>query len=508
MFLNKFKLYTIMKSLQKPFAFIVLLAFLTPVLIAQISHVDPPFWWTGLKNHNLQIMVYAKDISNATVEIDYKGIEILAAHKAESPNYLFIDLLLSEDIKPGKFDIRFLMAKKEAENYSYELKEREKASADREGFNSSDVMYLIMPDRFVNGDPSNDVISSMKENKIDRKNPYGRHGGDIKGIIDHLDYFDEIGFTALWLNPLLENDQPDGSYHGYATTDFYKVDSRYGSNEDYKSLCRKAKEKDIKMVMDMIFNHCGSEHWWMEDLPFADWINLYPNYKITNHRHSVIQDPHASRYEKKIMNDGWFVKTMPDLNQRNSFLAEYLIQNSIWWIEYLGLSGIRMDTYPYADKYMMAEWNKRVLEEYPNFNIVGEEWTSNPAAVSYWQKGKVNSDGYNPGLPSLMDFPLQNALTQSLITVDKPYQEGLNQLYEALANDFLYPNPENLVVFMDNHDMPRFYMQMGMDIDLLKLGITYILTTRGIPQIFYGTEILMTHIEDNDHGNIRKECLQ
>lgn len=482
---------------------LIVLQFITITINAQLQHVEPPFWWAGMKNPELQIMVYGENISDTKAELQYDGVTLESVCKVENPDFLFLNLELSPDVKPGKFEIIFKKNGEIIESFNYELKQRQAGSAKREGFKNSDVMYLVMPDRFANGDPANDEIKGMKEG-YNRKAPLGRHGGDIQGIIDHIDYLASMGFTVVWLNPVLENDQPQASYHGYATTDFYKVDARFGTNEDYRRLGEIAKEKGIKLIMDMIFNHCGSEHWWMSDMPTSDWINFYPDYRITNHRRTVNQDPHASAIDKKIMVEGWFVPTMPDLNLTNSFLANYLIQNSIWWIEYMGLAGIRMDTYPYPDKYAMSEWNRRVLEEYPDINIVGEEWTDNPAIVSYWQKGQQNSDGYEPNLPSLMDFPLQNALSMAL-TEKEGWNSGLQRLYDALANDFLYPDPDNLVVFPDNHDMSRFYMQVGMDVGLFKLGIAYILTTRGIPQIFYGTEVLMTHTESNEHGYIRKD---
>lgn len=457
-----------------------------------------------MKNPHLQLMVHAPEIADAKVEINYPGLEVKSVSRLVSPNYLFIDLELNENIKPGSFPIEFFKDGNKTFSYDYKLLEREPGSSEREGFNSSDVIYLLMPDRFANGDPSNDIIKTMEETKLDRKDPYGRHGGDIKGIIDNLDYLGEMGFTALWLNPLLENDMPEASYHGYAITDFYKTDPRFGTNEDYKRLTDLAAEKGIKMVMDMVFNHCGSYHWWMEDLPSPDWINYYPEFKITNHRRTVNQDPYAAESDLKLMRDGWFVASMPDLNQQNPFLAEYLIQNSIWWIEYLGLGGIRMDTYPYPDKYMLAEWCERVLDEYPDFNIVGEEWSTNPITVAYWQKGQDNKDGYEPHLPTVMDFPLQDAVTRSL-NEEEGWNTGLIKMYESLSNDYIYPDPQNILVFPDNHDMPRFYMQLGMDQDLYKLGITYYLTTRGIPQFLYGSEILMTHTEGDGHGYIRKD---
>lgn len=468
----------------------------------KLERVEPMFWWAGMKSTELQLMVYGEKISAADVSLKYPGVELVAVTKVQSPNYLFIDLKLADNVQPGKFDIQFTAGKKVIATYNYELKVREKGSATRTGFDGSDVIYLVTPDRFVNGNPNNDQVEGMRE-KPDRKNKDGRHGGDIRGIINSLDYLQKMGFTAVWLNPVLENNMTDFSYHGYSTTDFYKVDPRYGSNEEYRQLNDELDKRGMKLIMDMIFNHCGSEHWWMDDLPMADWINNFPEYKITTHRRTVNQDPHASEADRKAMVDGWFVPTMPDLNQRNPYMEKYLIQNSIWWIEYVGLEGIRQDTWPYPDKDMMATWTKQVLAEYPGFNIVGEEWTNNPAIVSYWQKGKNNADGYECYLPSLMDFPLQNAVSEGL-RKQESWAGGLLQIYESLANDFLYPDPYNLVIFPDNHDMSRFYVQVGEDAALLKMGLAFFLTTRGIPQIYYGTEVLMRH-EGDEHGNIRAD---
>ncbi|SHI35525.1 Glycosidase [Tangfeifania diversioriginum] len=468
----------------------------------QLERVEPMFWWAGMKSPDLQLMVYGENISETDVSLEYPGVELVSVAKVQNPNYLFIDLKLSETVKPGSFVLLFQKENETVETYKYELKAREKGSASRKGFDQSDVIYLITPDRFVNGNPDNDAVESMKE-LPDRTDRDGRHGGDIRGIINSLDYLQDMGFTAIWLNPVLENNMTQVSYHGYSTTDFYKVDPRYGSNEEYRELNDELDKRGMKLIMDMIFNHCGSEHWWMEDLPMNDWINNYPEYKITSHRRTVNQDPHASQADYKAMVDGWFVPTMPDLNQENEFMKNYLIQNSIWWIEFVGLEGIRQDTWPYPDKQMMTEWTHRVLEEYPDFNIVGEEWSLNPAIVSYWQKGQRNFDGYECHLPSLMDFPLQDAVSRAL-RENEDWGSGLVTLYEMLANDFLYPNPENLVVFPDNHDMSRFFVQMGEDVELLKMGIAYFLTTRGIPQLYYGTEVLMSHPGDH-HGDIRAE---
>ncbi|WP_167617087.1 glycoside hydrolase family 13 protein [Maribellus sediminis] len=487
--------------MRKLFALVILLISLH-VGAQTIDRVEPPHWWAGMKSTELQLMVHGTDISNLDVSFDYPGVDLESVSKVENPNYLFIDLKLAKDVKPSAFDIHFKTGKEEVFSYSYELRERNPNSAEREGFNPSDVICLITPDRFVNGDPSNDEVEGMKEG-LNRADKWGRHGGDIQGIINALDYLQNLGYTAVWLNPVLENDMPGSSYHGYATTDFYKVDARYGGNEAYLRLKKELDKRGMKLIMDMIFNHCGSEHWWMRDMPMKDWLNNYPEIKITNHRRTVNQDPYASDVDISGMVDGWFVTAMPDMNQQNPFLAKYLIQNSIWWIEYEGLEGIRQDTWPYPDKNMMSDWTKAVLEEYPNFNIVGEEWSLNPAIVSYWQEGQNNRDGYKNYAPSMMDFPLQSAVSEGLKN-EETWGTGLIQIYEMLANDFLYPDPEILTIFPDNHDMSRFFVQVGEDVDLLKMGVAFFLTTRGIPQIYYGTEILMRH-DGSEHGDIRAD---
>ncbi|HLN73684.1 MAG: glycoside hydrolase family 13 protein [Methylococcaceae bacterium] len=482
-----------------PLLFFALISFAAFAL--NVDRVEPVNWWVGMKNPSLQLMVHGPGIAGSEINIDYPGVRVTSVSRQDSPNYVFIDLTIAPETKPGSFAIRFKKSAKETASYTFELKEREKGSALRRGFDASDVIYLITPDRFANGNPANDAVSGMKElpNRSDKN---GRHGGDLKGISDHLDYLSDMGFTAIWVNPVLENNMTRVSYHGYSTTDFYRVDPRYGSNEEYRELASKTHQKGMKLMMDMIFNHIGSEHWWMNDMPAVDWINNYPQYKITTHRRTVNMDPYASETDKRAMTDGWFVPSMPDLNQRNPFMANYLIQNSIWWTEYLGLDGIRMDTYPYPDKNAMAQWTSRMLEEYPGFYIVGEEWSLHPSIVSYWQKGKVNKDGYVSKLPGLMDFPLNDAVIKTLKDANS---SDLFPLYEMLANDFLYPSPEKLVIFPDNHDMQRFYTQMNENPDLLKMGIVYYATMRGIPQIFYGTEILMASPGQKDDGIIRSD---
>jgi glycosidase len=474
-----------------------------------IDRVEPPFWWTGFKESRLQIMFYGENMAVYEPSVDHPGISLEEVIRVQSPNYLFIYLDISDDVQAGDFEIRFASGG-DALAYRYELREKSTDPNHARGFDGSDAIYLITPDRFANGDPANDAVEGLLE-QPDRANKDGRHGGDIQGIADHLGYIADMGFTAIWLNPLLENDMPDFSYHGYAATDFYRVDPRYGTNEQYRDLVQSARAMGIDTIMDMIVNHSGERHWWMDDLPTEDWINRNLNPTVTSHLHATSVDPHGSEWDRRAFADGWFVvRGMPDLNQRNPLLGDYLVQNALWWIEYLGLSGIRMDTFPYPDKHYMAQWTKRVMAEYPDFNIVGEEWSSNPVVVSYWQKGQSNNDGYVSELPSLMDFPLQEALWLALTTEDgeSMYDKspgGLIKLYRMLANDILYPDPNALVIFPDNHDMDRIFTQVGHDDDLLRIALVYVLTMRGVPQIYYGTEILMANGEDKSHGTIRSD---
>lgn len=483
----------------------VLLFFFIGNLYSQsIQRIEPPFWWTDMNNPNIQLLVYGEGISSLQPQTQSNDLKITKVHKAESENYIFIDVTISEKAIAGNQNIEFYKNDQLIETYNFELKTRKKNSANRKGFDNSDLLYLITPDRFANGDPSNDVISGMREG-LNRKEDFGRHGGDIQGLIDHLDYFKEMGYTALWLNPILENDQDKWSYHGYSTTDYYKVDPRFGSNEDYLNLSNKAREKGIGIIMDIIVNHCGHFHWWMEDPPFPNWINNQEGeYQQTNHRKTTLLDPYASTSDRRIMTEGWFVPTMPDLNQRNKFMSTYLIQNSIWWIEYADLAGIRQDTYSYPFREFMTDWTCAIKDEYPNFNIVGEEWVDDASIISYWQEDKVNSDGYSSCLPSLMDFPTTFALHKAL-NEEEIWGKGWVKLYENLANDYLYSHPNNLVIFGDNHDMSRIYTQLNEDYDLYKMAMAYILTMRGIPQVYYGTEILMSNKGTESHGVIRSD---
>lgn len=501
------------KSLQPHttaiFTVVVLLLSLT--IHAQIDRVEPPNWWVGFNNQNLQLLVHGDNIGSAVPSIDYEGVSIIEVHKADSPNYLFIDLKIEKTTKSGTFNIDFKPKKGKKIQYTYELKSREKAADSYVGFNSSDAIYLITPDRFANGDTSNDVDKTMNEKALDRKNDYGRHGGDIRGIIDNLDYFHGLGFTAIWPTPMLTNDMPESSYHGYAITDFYQVDPRFGTLEEYQELSHEMYERGLKLVMDMVANHCGSEHWWMKDLPFTDWVNQQTTYenkgelKNSNHRRTTNQDLYASKIDKKEMTEGWFVPSMPDLNQRNPFMANYIIQNNIWWIETLELGGIRQDTYPYPDKNFMSDWAGAIMNEYPNFSLVGEEWSVNPLLVRYWQTGTPNKDGYESHLKSTMDFPMQETIVTAL-NEDETWGTGFVKMYEGLANDFAYTDPENILIFPDNHDMDRVFTQLKENVANTKMALAYMFLMPRIPQMYYGTEILMQNTAKlHDHGLIRTD---
>ena len=473
-------------------------------LTNNIERVEPPNWWIGMKTRDLQLLVYGKNISDYVPLINSSNVKLVSTEKVKNQNYLFLNISISEKAEPESIEINFLNDNVIVDKYEFSLLDRKENASEVVGFNNSDVMYLITPDRYVNGDPENDDIAYMYE-RPNRDDNRGLHGGDIQGIINQLDYIEEMGFTTIWLNPVLENNMKRSSYHGYSTTDYYKIDPRFGTNELFLELSQKAKKRGIKFVMDIIPNHCGSEHWFFKDPPMEDWFNNQSGFKQTSHRRETIQDIHASEIDKKDHIDGWFVETMPDLNQKNQKMSTYLIQNTLWWIEYAELSGIRVDTYPYSDKDFMSDWTYVVMDEYPNFNIVGEEWSDNPSLISYWQKNKVNHDGYVSYLPTLMDFPLQISFVEAL-NDDFGWGKGFVKPYRTLANDFVYPNPNNLLIFPDNHDMARFYTQVNNDLDLFKMGIVYYSTMRGIPQFYYGTEILMNSDENpGDHGLIRTE---
>lgn len=471
----------------------------------EIKKVAPSFWWAGMKNPELQILLYGEELALSDVSVSGEGIYLKETVRQDNPNYLLLYFDLSE-AKAQTFQILLKSGKKER-RISYELKARGRKGEEVKGFTSEDVLYLIMPDRFANGCPENDVIDGMREKTVNRADGFARHGGDLQGISNHLDYIADLGATAIWLNPTQENDMESGSYHGYAITDYYQIDRRFGSNEDFCALVEKAHEKNLKVVMDMIFNHCGSENYLFKDKPSKEWFNYRSNYVQTSFKTASVMDIHASAYEKKIATDGWFASVMPDFNQRNRHVARYLIQSSIWWIEYAGINGIRQDTHPYADFDFMSQWCKEVLDEYPYFNIVGETWLNSNVLVSYWQKDSKLAAPLNSNLPTVMDFPLQALMNQAFDEETGEWGGGLYKLYDYQTQDLVYANPMNLLTFLDNHDTSRFAQtdEMAKNLKRYKQAMVFLLTTRGIPQIYYGTEILMTGDKGKGDGDLRKD---
>ena len=482
-----------------------------------IDRIDPTDWFVGLKNPQVQLMVYGKNIAAVQrVATDYPGVVVDSVVRLDSPNYLFVYLNLRQ-AKPGTMTLQFDKMK-----VQYRLKQREMAGDKRMGFDNSDVLYMLMPDRFAQGQGHNPQVKGMRPYKEDRSQPSLRHGGDLNGIREHLDYFKELGVTALWLTPVLENDSPDSengysTYHGYATTDYYRVDPRFGTNDDYRRLCDEAHQKGLKVVMDMIFNHSGFEHPWTHDMPSKDWLNLPEwleeskgtsesqgtRFLQTSYKLTPVKDPYASQVDLKETTEGWFVPTMPDLNQRNPHLMRYLIQNSIWWIETVGIDGIRMDTYPYAFAEGMAQWMKELDEEYPNFNTVGETWVTEPAYTAAWQKDSRLSE-HNSYLKTVMDFSFFDKLSQAKNEETDAWWQGLNRLYNSFVYDYLYEDPTHVMAFIDNHDTDRF-LGNGHDTLALKQALALLLTVRRIPQIYYGTEILMNGTKEVTDGNVRKD---
>ncbi|QPG04331.1 cyclomaltodextrinase N-terminal domain-containing protein [Salinimonas marina] len=467
---------------------------------ANSTTVVPPTWWTGMHNEQLQLMVRGDNIAHSQVTVDHPSLKIINIASLDSPNYLFIDLDLSE-AEPDEFLFTLTKQGVTTGQFTYTLNSR-KPGNDR-GFDQQETIYLVAPDRFANGDMDNDSIAGLSD-KHQPDAPGGRHGGDIQGILNHLDYLQHMGFTQIWSMPLLENAMDSYSYHGYAITDHYRIDPRYGSNSLYRRLSHEAGQRDMGIIMDVVLNHIGSKHPWMDDLPAADWVHHGGEFSPTTHRREALHDIHGVEADKKAFSDGWFVPTMPDLNQQNPFLATFLIQNAIWWVEYAGLSGIRVDTYSYSDKAFLSRWTKALMNQYPQLNIVGEEWTTNPVITSYWQQGSHPADGYQSSLPSVMDFPLQQALVNAL-TNEESWGSGLIELYGILASDALYGDPYNLVTFTDNQDMSRIFTQLEENYALRDMAMTYLLTSRGIPQIFYGTEVLMANPGTDQHGIIRSD---
>lgn len=475
---------------------------------AVLEKVEPAFWWKGMKNPELQILVYGKGIANNEISLS-DGVQIKNIQKVDNPNYVFITVNTNE-ISVPKFSINIRKDKKNLGSYTYELKPRKSGSADRESYTSKDVIYLIMPDRFANGDEKNDSVPGLTE-KADRSLPNGRHGGDLQGIINNLDYIQNLGATAVWLTPVNEDNEKVYSYHGYAQTDLYKIDARYGTNEDYKKLSQELNKRNMKLVMDYVTNHWGVSHWMIKDLPTKDWIHWFKEgeegFKRSNYKTSTQFDPNASDIDKKYALDGWFDKTMPDLNQKNPLVLKYLTQNAIWWIEYAELGGFRVDTYPYNDKEAMAKWAKAITDEYPKFNIVGESWLYTAGQISAWQKNSKTGEaaGYNSNLPSVMDFMLFGDMPKAF-KEKEGWNTGMIKLYDSFSSDFLYPDINNVMVFFENHDTERWNEIFNADPNVYKMGLALISTVRGIPQIYYGSEVGMRgNKEKGGDADIRRD---
>ncbi|WP_442868039.1 alpha-amylase family glycosyl hydrolase [Chryseobacterium sp. B21-037] len=495
------KLYTILALLTGCLAFSQL---------KTLERVEPAFWWKGMKNPELQLLIYGKNIADYGIELS-NGIRIKDIRKVENPNYLFVTIN-TDEINASEFKINIKRGTENIASYSYELRQRNPNSANRESFTSKDVMYLIMPDRFANGDEKNDSQPDLTE-KANRKLPNGRHGGDLRGIINNLDYIQNLGATSVWLTPVTEDNEKVYSYHGYAQTDLYKIDGRYGTNEDYRELSRELNKRNMKLVLDYVTNHWGVSHWMIRDLPTKDWIHWFDEgekgFYRSNYKTTTQFDTNASDIDTKYALDGWFDKTMPDINQKNPLVLKYLIQNAIWWIEYAELGGFRVDTYPYNDKEAMAKWAKAITDEYPKFNIVGETWLYTAGQISAWQKDSKTGEAahYNSNLPSVMDFMLYGDLSKAF-TEKNGWDSGLIKLYNVFTSDFLYPDIDNVMVFFENHDTERWNEIFNADPDAYKMALTVISTVRGIPQIYYGSEIGMRGIKRKEEMLIFEETFR
>ena len=477
----------------------------------KIEQVEPLCWWTEMRTP-LTVMFHGQDLKDAEVSVQQvvggkvvrgvcNGLVPRSQHNAESPNYLFVDFGV---FQPGTYRITLKKGNKKA-TYDYLIGTRRKGSRERKSFNACDVVYLIMSDRFVDGDPSNNSTPDTRE-KADKKNPNGRFGGDIQGIINSLDHIEKLGCTAIWPTPMLSDDEEAWSYHGYACSDYYHIDPRYGSNSLYAQMVQEAHKKGLKILMDMVPNHCGAAHWWMKDLPYQNWINQFPQFTNTNNCFTANYDINASQYDRNLSNRGWFDHPMPDMNLENPDLLKYFQQWAIWWIEYADLDGLRVDTYPYIEKIPGSKWLSAIREEYPNINIVGECWTRPAPAVAYWQSGVKNFDGFDSNLPTVMDFPTEEAIRQALENDGNYWGGGLTKVYEALTMDYMYADVNKLFTFLGNHDMSRIRDAVkDKDIRRVKLAYVLLATMRGIPQVLYGDEYAMIskNEDTSNHSYLR-----
>ncbi|MBB5202744.1 glycosidase [Inhella inkyongensis] len=474
---------------------------LSASVAADVQRIEPPHWWVGMQQPQLQLLVQGPGIAARQPSLQAPGVRLKSVQRLGSPNYLVLDLELTPQAKPGWLELRFDGAG-QPWTQRYELRQRAPGSAQRQGFGPQDAIYLVVPDRFAQGQASKTLPAHLVEATGTRQDPGARHGGDLAGLRAHLGYIAGMGFTQLWPTPLVENNGERYSYHGYAASDFYAIDPRFGRHADYLALSAEARALGVGLIQDIVLNHIGASHRWMQDLPSPDWVNQWPSYTETSHAHMSLLDPYAAPSDRERFASGWFTQQMPDLNQRHPVVANYLTQMSIWWVEEAGLSGIRTDTYAYSDRDFLARWTARLMAEYPRLNIVGEEWSPHPAVVAYWQRGKTNHDGYRSSLPALMDFPLQGALLAALTETDS-HSGGFAKLYEALSHDFLYAAPEQLVLFAGNHDTPRFFSLLKEDPAAAQMALAFMASTRRIPQFFYGDEVLFTSPAQRDDGQVR-----
>ena len=478
----------------------LLLALGASAQIPALERVEPMFWWVGMSNPNVQLIVHGDHIASRNVQLNYPGVKLVAVHKVENPNYLFVDLRIFSVASPGTFPINFIKAGEKTLTYQYSLKKRDKSPGRVQGVTDKDLIYLIMPDRFSNGDPSNDSKPSMRETGINRDSMFYRHGGDLQGVMNHLDYLKDLGVTAIWLTPAIENDEPKASYHGYAVTDHYKIDARYGTNELYKQFVEKCHKMGLKVVMDLVHNHAGTEGYTISDMPMKSWVHQWPKYTKSNFEYQAVFDPHGTAADRKQMLDGWFDHRMADMNENNPYVQNFLTQNHIWWIEYAGVDGLRLDTYPYNDPDYMAKWAKDVRTEFPKLSIYGEVLDTQPVISAYFTEGNTVNRGLDTHLPGITDAAIKNAIYDALMD----WNGGVRHLYEQLAQDFLYKDPSRNVVFLDNHDMSRALSMVKEDITKYKSAMAMMLTLRGIPQMYYGDEILMKNYSDPD-GLVRED---
>jgi len=481
----------------------LVLAMGTSAQIPALERVEPMFWWVGMHNPNLQLIVHGDHITDRKVELSYPGVKLVAVHKVENPDYLFVDLRIFSSTVPGTFPIKFVKVGEKVITYNYDLKKRNTSPDRAQGVTSKDLIYLIMPDRFSNGDVSNDSFPNMREKGIHRDSMFSRHGGDLQGIMNHLDYLKDLGVTAIWLTPAIENDEPHASYHGYAVTDHYKIDPRYGTNALYKQFVEKCHAMGLKVVMDLVHNHAGTEGYTISDMPMKSWVHQWPKYTKSNFRDAAVMDPHASPADRKQMLDGWFDHRMADMNENNPYVQNFLTQNHIWWVEYSGVDGFRLDTYPYNDADYMSKWAVDVKSEFPHLSIFGETLVWSAANQAFFSEGNTVNRGFDTHLPGVTDGVWKEAVYEAL-NGKEGWTDGVNRLYSVMAQDFLYKDATKNTIFLDNHDMSRFLSVVGEDINKYKSGMAMLMTMRGVPQMYYGDEILMKNFSNPD-GLVRAD---